>query len=105
MVTFKNGDHLSVAIGAPNYGKEGLPQIGRVYIIPTSKLRSAPVEECLFDTLAEQILEGQSRMGKFGWSMVSVLYNQDVFEDLVVSAPVMGTKFLLFRIVISISSG
>lgn len=60
-----------------------------MYIIPFSK-SSQRLEYNNEDIV---VLKGPSRMSKFGWSVVSMLFNNDEYEDLAVSAPVLGGIF------------
>lgn len=90
VIKIKEKSHL--VIGAPNYGEEGQPQLGIVYIIPFSK-SSQRLEYNNEDIV---VLKGPSRMSKFGWSVVSMLFNNDEYEDLAVSAPVLGAQNLQY---------
>ena len=77
-----------VVIGAPNYGIKGFPQIGRVYFVPLDKFISESSRS--LEDVSEQVFDGYEMMGKFGWSLTSVNYNDDEFEDLVISASTSG---------------
>ena len=87
----------SLLYGAPNYNKEGSPQLGQVFLVNVS---SIPSQTTIFprnlEGISYDVLEGEERMGKFGWQIAIVDINKDGIDDIAISAPSQGTHFSTF---------
>ena len=80
---------LCLVVGAPNYAEIGLPQTGRVYLIPIDDLLNKNDGHILnVDQASTLILKGKRMMTKFGWSLASVGSSNDA--HLLIGAPVEG---------------
>lgn len=44
----------------------------------------------IIEEMADFILVGGNEMAKFGWALTPLFYNNDVYEDLAISAPITG---------------
>ena len=66
--------------------------LGKVWLIPVSKIKPNELNSVTnLDDLSTVKLYGRESMSKFGWTMVASYYNDDEYQDLVISAPVTGS--------------
>lgn len=73
--------------------------LGKVWVIPANELNSQPgiVDLPDLDEIAVSVLYGNESMSKFGWSMAVTYFNDDEYQDLLISAPITGLIFSHFH--------
>ena len=73
-------------VGAPNYGRVGSSQHGRIKIFNLKKT----IESAISENDADVTIEGPEGTSKFGWDIAVIDFNQDGLNDIAVSAPSAG---------------
>ncbi|XP_070562446.1 phosphatidylinositol-glycan-specific phospholipase D-like [Ptychodera flava] len=90
-----NDNFFDLIIGAPGHSSSNNYQQGRVYIV-YGNAKGLPLVNKNLNHAADKILDGLKVNGKFGSAIAVVDLNADGFNDLVVSAPSVGSDTLTY---------
>ncbi|XP_071501888.1 phosphatidylinositol-glycan-specific phospholipase D-like [Diadema antillarum] len=85
-----------LVVGAPDYGREGQAQLGRVYILRGTGGKMRNQSSLDLDQDADFIFQGLHSGGKFGSAVAALDLNQDGFMDIAISAPSVGSEKLTY---------
>jgi len=94
-----NNDQLDdVAIGAPGFGGNGVPQGGAVYIVYGRKKVSGHENIIVGQGHSQNAttLFGTLERGRLGWSLGTVDFNMDGYDDLIASMPGTNSELLKY---------